>query len=62
VKYSTTINSILTAMNQAKNFAGKIPKMPAGGGSGLLGLLGLGLGGYGLYNSVVTGKQKDKHL
>jgi hypothetical protein len=43
-------------MNQAKNFANKIPKMPAGGGAGILALAGLGLGGYSLYNSVVTGK------
>ena len=32
-----------------------IPNMPAGGGGALFAVVGLAAGGYGLYNSVVTG-------
>ena len=32
-----------------------IPNMPAGGGGAIFAIVGLAAGGYGLYNSVVTG-------
>jgi len=41
-------------MNAARKAYESIPKMPAGGGGALGGLLALGLGSVGLYNSVVT--------
>lgn len=33
-----------------------MPKMPAGGGGLIVAAAGFAFGGYGLYNSVVTGK------
>lgn len=47
-------------MNQFKNaaskFSAQIPKggAPPGGGNGIMALFGLGLGGYGIYKSMVT--------
>lgn len=41
-------------MNAAKKAFEQIPKMPAGGGGAIGGLIAVGLGSYGLYNSVVT--------
>ena len=43
-------------MSDYANAARKIiPNMPAGGGGALFAIVGLAAGGYGLYNSVVTG-------
>jgi hypothetical protein len=42
-------------MNAAKEAFKGVPKMPSGGGGAIAAVLGLTVGTYGLYNSVVTG-------
>ena len=45
-------------MNAAKAAFNNVPKMPAGAGGALGGLIAVGVGSVALYNSVVTGTQK----
>ena len=47
-------------MNAAKAAFNNMPKMPAGGGGAIGGLLAVGVGSVALYNSVVTGMKQSK--
>ena len=49
-------------MNAAKAAFSNMPKMPAGGGGAIGGLIAVGVGSVALYNSVVTGTSESKRM